>query len=652
MEVEVAKVFMQKIIDINNKTTNFNQSGITSDNFTLNIPNFRINGSSNITEDKQHLVVFINNIKYKIPLLLADTLPEMHNNDIILKYKLDNRNQQSSDNYTLLIGQDIITYIGSSANWFQNTVVSYVNVNQTKYMKLANFDYQGWEFPKLNFNKPNTNILEGKIHLGIWTDKSINVYLTFVNTNIKSNDGKPTEYRTKIVTNNGTWTNVEVNLADFTLYKGNNTPSKSTVFAEINQFVISTDEGYQDNVYIQYLALQRQISNINEPISNILPEMHGNDIILKYKLDSLELQSSDMYTLLIAQENTPYIGSISKWGQNTVVSYVNLNQTKYMKLANFDYQGWEFPALNFNKPNTDILEGKIHIGIWTDISTYVYLTFVNTSVLSNDNKPTEYKTTIITNNATWENVEINLADFVFYKGNNTSSKSTVFGKINQFVISTDEGYQGNVYIQYLALQRQISNTTEPISNISLEMHGNDIINKYKLDNRDRQSSDMYTLLIGQYNIPYMGNRGSWGQNTVVSYVNVNQTKYMKLANFNYQGWEFPKLNFNKPNTNILEGKIHIGILTDKSINIYLTFVNTNIILNNGIGTEYRTKIITNNATWKNVEINLTDFEFNQGNNTPSKSTVFSEINQFYISTEEGNKEDVYIQYLALQRQII
>ena len=60
MEVEVAKVFMSKIIDIDSKTTNFNKSGIKSDDFTLTIPNIRLKGSTTNIEINVDVEVDIN----------------------------------------------------------------------------------------------------------------------------------------------------------------------------------------------------------------------------------------------------------------------------------------------------------------------------------------------------------------------------------------------------------------------------------------------------------------------------------------------------------------------------------------------------------------------------------------------------------------
>jgi hypothetical protein len=269
MEVEVAKVFMSKIIDIDSKTTNFNKSGIKSDDFTLTIPNIRLKGSTtNIeikSEETKFLIVYIDDIKYRIPLYSGDMSPEMHRDGLIELYELENL---ESETYKLLIGPDYSE--GINTLWDQTTVVSTVNENNTIYMKLKNFDYQVWDFNHLGLDFSTTMMdleqnvtksLDGTIHLGIWTNKSIDIYLKFVNTTVLSSDNKPTEYITTIATENAKWTNVSIDLSEFTFNRGDNTAEPINVFSSINRMIIGTnDENYKDNVYIHYLTFEHKNS--------------------------------------------------------------------------------------------------------------------------------------------------------------------------------------------------------------------------------------------------------------------------------------------------------------------------------------------------------------------------------------------------------
>ena len=164
------------------------------------------------------------------------------------------------------------------------------------------------------------------------------------------------------------------------------------------------------------------------------------------------LSVTDAYTLLLGKAVISYTGDREYWGppQDTISSYVGLNNTSYLKLSAFDYVGWDFQSINFT--NAGSLVGKIYIALWTDIVLTMRFNVVNTDIISGGNA-TEYKTTITTNNGSWTYVEVNLADFVFVKGDSAAAMSTVFSNIKQFLFATDTNVSNPVYIQYVALKR-------------------------------------------------------------------------------------------------------------------------------------------------------------------------------------------------------
>lgn len=196
---------------------------------------------------------------YKIPLM-AD-LSIQDNSATINSFILDrlskNVNALSvTDTYTLLLGKAVISYTGDREYWGppQDTVSSYVGLNNTSYLKLTAFDYVGWDFNSINFT--NAGSLVGKIYIALWTDIVLTLRFNVVNTDITSG-GNATEYKTTITTNNGSWTYVEVNLADFVFVKGDSVAAMSTVFSNIKQFLFATDSNVSNPLYIQYVALKR-----------------------------------------------------------------------------------------------------------------------------------------------------------------------------------------------------------------------------------------------------------------------------------------------------------------------------------------------------------------------------------------------------------
>jgi len=196
---------------------------------------------------------------YKIPLMadmaILDNLSIINAN--IADRLSKNVNALSvTDTYTLLLGKSVISYTGDREYWGppQDTVSTYVSMNNTSYLKLTNFDYVGWDFNSINFT--NAGSLDGKIFISLWTDISMTIRFSVVNTTIQSG-GVSTEYKTTINTNNGSWTYVQVNLADFVFDKGDGSAVKATVFSNIRQFLFATDLNISNPVYIQYVALKR-----------------------------------------------------------------------------------------------------------------------------------------------------------------------------------------------------------------------------------------------------------------------------------------------------------------------------------------------------------------------------------------------------------
>ena len=195
------------------------------------------------------------------------------------------------------------------------------------------------------------------------------------------------------------------------------------------------------------------------PLMSDLSIQDNSSTINSFILDQLSknvnaLSVSDTYTLLLGKAVISYTGDREYWGppQDTVTTYVSLNNTSYLKLTSFDYVGWDFNSINFT--NAGALVGKIYIALWTDIVLTIRFNVVNTDIISGGNA-TEYKTTITTNNGSWTYVEVNLADFVFVKGDSASTKATVFSNIKQFLFATDTNVSNPVYIQYVALKRSV-----------------------------------------------------------------------------------------------------------------------------------------------------------------------------------------------------
>ena len=196
---------------------------------------------------------------YKIPLMADLAIQDNSStiNSFILDQLSKNVNALSvTDTYTLLLGKAVISYTGDREYWGppQDTVSSYVSLNNTSYLKLSAFDYVGWDFQSINFT--NAGSLVGKIYIALWTDNVLTIRFNVVNTDITSG-GNATEYKTTITTNNGSWTYVEVNLADFVFLKGDSAAAKATVFSNIKQFLFATDTNVSNPVYIQYVALKR-----------------------------------------------------------------------------------------------------------------------------------------------------------------------------------------------------------------------------------------------------------------------------------------------------------------------------------------------------------------------------------------------------------
>jgi hypothetical protein len=196
---------------------------------------------------------------YKIPLMadmaILDNL-SIINADILDRLSQNVNSLSVTDTYTLLLGKSVISYTGDREYWGppQDTVSTYVSMNNTSYLKLTSFDYVGWDFNSINFT--NAGTLNGKIFISLWTDISMTIRFSVVNTTIQSG-GVSTEYKTTINTNNGSWTYVQVNLADFVFDKGDGSAVKATVFSNITQFLFATDLNISNPVYIQYVALKR-----------------------------------------------------------------------------------------------------------------------------------------------------------------------------------------------------------------------------------------------------------------------------------------------------------------------------------------------------------------------------------------------------------
>ena len=196
---------------------------------------------------------------YKIPLMADMAIldnSEVINADILDRLSQNINSLSVNDTYTLLLGKGVISYTGDREYWGppQDTVSTYVSMNNTTYLKLSNFDYVGWDFNSINFT--NAGTLNGKIFISLWTDISMTIRFSVVNTTIQSG-GVSTEYKTVINTNNGTWTYVEVSLADLVFDKGDGSAAKATVFSNIRQFLFATDLNISNPVYIQYVALKR-----------------------------------------------------------------------------------------------------------------------------------------------------------------------------------------------------------------------------------------------------------------------------------------------------------------------------------------------------------------------------------------------------------
>ena len=205
--------------------------------------------------------VKIGSTYYKIPLMADLSIQDNSStiNSFILDQLSKNVNALSvSDTYTLLLGKAVISYTGDREYWGppQDTVTTYVSLNNTSYLKLTSFDYVGWDFNSINFT--NAGALVGKIYIALWTDIVLTIRFNVVNTDITSG-GNATEYKTTITTNNGSWTYVEVNLADFVFVKGDSASAKATVFSNIKQFLFATDTNVSNPVYIQYVALKRSV---------------------------------------------------------------------------------------------------------------------------------------------------------------------------------------------------------------------------------------------------------------------------------------------------------------------------------------------------------------------------------------------------------
>lgn len=246
---------------------NFSVSVVSGKTLTLDVPSgaeLKIGaGATSQTADGGFtglwMRIKIGDSYYKIPLM-AD-LSIQNNSSVINSFILDrlskNVNALSvTDTYTLLLGKAVISYTGDREYWGppQDTISTYVNLNNTSYLKLTAFDYVGWDFNSINFT--NAGSLVGKIYIALWTDNVLTIRFNVVNTDITSG-GNATEYKTTITTNNGSWTYVEVNLADFVFLRGDSAAAKATVFSNIKQFLFATDTNVSNPVYIQYVALKR-----------------------------------------------------------------------------------------------------------------------------------------------------------------------------------------------------------------------------------------------------------------------------------------------------------------------------------------------------------------------------------------------------------
>jgi hypothetical protein len=203
--------------------------------------------------------VKIGSTYYKIPLMadlsIEDNISTINAN---ILSQLNNTNLLVTDSYLLLSGKSVISYIGAREYWGppQDTVSSYVSLNNTSYLKLTAFDYIGWDFGSINFT--NSGSVDGAVYIALWTDVVMTITFHIVNTDITSG-GDSTEYKTTITSNNGSWTYVQVNLSDFVFVKGDSAATKATVFSNIKQFLfVQPTSNLSNPVYIQYAAVRRE----------------------------------------------------------------------------------------------------------------------------------------------------------------------------------------------------------------------------------------------------------------------------------------------------------------------------------------------------------------------------------------------------------
>ena len=199
--------------------------------------------------------VLIGGTYYKVPLM-NDSQYDINNtivpNNILLL--LNNTNLTSSDEVTLLLGKEEISYIGHYEYWGQTTQATYIT-SPISYLKLTSFNYIGWDFPPIDFT--NNNVLDGSISFNFWTNVNLIINLKFVNTNIKNGNGVSTEYGFNIEIIPGSWNNTILYLNQSSFLAGNNSVPKVDVFKGITQIVLGNVSNTTSNLNLMYLTLKR-----------------------------------------------------------------------------------------------------------------------------------------------------------------------------------------------------------------------------------------------------------------------------------------------------------------------------------------------------------------------------------------------------------
>lgn len=249
--------------------------------------------------------------------------------------------------------------VDMNPGWSQATVNTEETIAGNKVRKLANFNYQGFDWTG---NPQDITGFTG-LHVDFWSKDatSVDVYLIDANG----------EQSRSVSLVPSAWTGANIPLSEFT----------TTDLSTIKQIkVVGHPSGktvYMDNLYF-YKIVVPTTAPTTPPTRSA---------------DNVRSIYSEAYTQIAADVNLN-----PPWGQATVNTEETIAGNKVRKLANLNYQGFDWAATPQNVSSFT----KLHVDLWSSDSMTV-----NVSLIGGGEQA---KTVTLTANA-WTSTDISLSDY-------------------------------------------------------------------------------------------------------------------------------------------------------------------------------------------------------------------------------------------------